>query len=156
METFNLPRLNQDKIKNLNRETASEIERQWELLSPVWLFSTPPLLAGQAPLSLEFPRQYWSGLLFPSPGDLPSLRTESGSPALQSDSLSSVIKNINNKEKPRNRCLHYLILSHSQWRINANIFQTLSKDRKGGNNCKLILHSPDMEIRQGHLKKRKL
>ena len=38
--------------------------------------------------SMEFPRQeYWSRLLFPSPGDLPDPGTESGSPALQSDSL---------------------------------------------------------------------
>ena len=40
--------------------------------------------------SVEFSRQeYWSGLLFPFPGDLPNLRTESGSPALQVDSLPS-------------------------------------------------------------------
>ena len=38
--------------------------------------SVPPqTLACQAPLSLVFPRQeYWSGLLFPPPGDLPSLQ----------------------------------------------------------------------------------
>ena len=42
----------------------------------------------QAPLSMEFPRQeYWSGLLFTSPGDLPDSRLEPGSPALQEDSL---------------------------------------------------------------------
>ena len=33
---------------------------------------TPRTAAHQAPLSMEFPRQgYWSGLPFPSPGDLP-------------------------------------------------------------------------------------
>ena len=41
-------------------------------------------------LSMEFSRQeYWSGLPFPSPGDLPDSGIETGSPALQADSLSS-------------------------------------------------------------------
>ena len=47
-------------------------------------------IAHQAPLSMGFSRQeYWSGLLFPSPGDLPNLGTEPGSPALQADASSS-------------------------------------------------------------------
>ena len=38
----------------------------------VWLFATPWTVAHQAPLSMGFPRQeYWNGLPFPSPGDLP-------------------------------------------------------------------------------------
>ena len=42
----------------------------------------------QAPLFMGFPRQeYWSGLPFPSPGDLPESGIEPGSPALQADSL---------------------------------------------------------------------
>ena len=42
----------------------------------------------QAPLSTEFSRQeYWSGLPFPSPGDLSDLGIELRSPALQADSL---------------------------------------------------------------------
>ena len=37
---------------------------------------------------MGFSRQeYWSGLLFPSPGDLPNPGIEPGSPALQADSL---------------------------------------------------------------------
>ena len=41
-------------------------------LSRVQLFVTPSTAACQAPLSMGFPRQeYWSGLLCPSPGDLP-------------------------------------------------------------------------------------
>ena len=51
---------------------------------------TPWTLAHQAPLSMGFSRQeYWSGLPFPSPGDLPHLGIESGTPALQADSLLS-------------------------------------------------------------------
>ena len=43
-----------------------------------------------APLSMGFSRQeYWSGLSFPSLGDLPNPGIESGSPALQADALSS-------------------------------------------------------------------
>ena len=37
----------------------------------------PWTVAGQAPLSMEFSRQaHWSGLPFPTPGDLPKLRME--------------------------------------------------------------------------------
>ena len=37
---------------------------------------------------MGFSRQgYWSGLPFPSPGDLPNPGTEPGSPALEEDSL---------------------------------------------------------------------
>ena len=42
------------------------------LLSHVQLFATPWTVDTQASLSIEFPRQeYWSGLPFPSPSDLP-------------------------------------------------------------------------------------
>ena len=59
-------------------------------LSHVQLFATPWTAAHQAPLSLEFSRQeYWSGLPFPSPGDLPDPGIEPGSPAPQADSLPS-------------------------------------------------------------------
>ena len=45
-------------------------------------------VAHQAPLSMGFPRQeYWSGLPFPSPGDLPNAGIKPKSPALQADSL---------------------------------------------------------------------
>ena len=47
-------------------------------------------VAHQAPLSMEFSRQeYWSGLPFPSPGDLPYPGIEPRSPALQADALPS-------------------------------------------------------------------
>ena len=48
------------------------------------------MIALQAPLSMEFSRQeYWSGLPFPSPGDLPDPGIEPGSPELQVDCLLS-------------------------------------------------------------------
>ena len=54
------------------------------------LFATAWTVAYQAPPSMGFPRQeYWSGLPFPSPGDLPNPGIEPGSPALQADALPS-------------------------------------------------------------------
>ena len=53
------------------------------MLSHVWLFATPRTVALQAPLSLEFSRQeYWNGLPFPTPGDLPDLGIKFSSPTL--------------------------------------------------------------------------
>ena len=51
-------------------------------------------------LSMEFSRQeYWSGLPFPSPGDLPDPGIEPGSPALQADSLLSELPGKPKKSK---------------------------------------------------------
>ena len=52
-------------------------------------FATSWTVAHQVPLSTGFSRQDWSGLPFPSPGDLPDGGIELGSPALQADSLPS-------------------------------------------------------------------
>ena len=58
-------------------------------LSRVRLFATPGTVAHQAP-SMEFFRQeYWSGLPFPSPEDLPDPGIEPGSPELEADALLS-------------------------------------------------------------------
>ena len=57
-------------------------------LSRVRLFVTPQIVAHQAPRSMGFPRQeYWSGLPFPSPGDLPDPEIKPVSSASQVDSL---------------------------------------------------------------------
>ena len=59
-------------------------------LSRVQLFATPWTVAYQASPSMGFSRQgYWSGLLFPSPGDLPDPGIEPGFPALRADALPS-------------------------------------------------------------------
>ena len=59
-------------------------------LSHVQLFGTPWTVTYQALLSIGFSRQeYWSGMPFPSPGDLPDPAMEPGSPALQTDALPS-------------------------------------------------------------------
>ena len=47
----------------------------------------PVDVATQVPLSMEFSRhEYWSGLPFPSPGDLPDPGIEPGSSTLRADS----------------------------------------------------------------------
>ena len=59
-------------------------------LSRVWLFAIPWTIAYQAPPSMGFSRQeFWSGLPFPSPGDLLNAGIKHGSPALQADALPS-------------------------------------------------------------------
>ena len=65
-------------------------ESEVKSLSCVRLFATPWTVAHQAPLSMGFSRQeYWNGLPFLSPGDLPDPGIEPESPALQADSLPS-------------------------------------------------------------------
>ena len=59
-------------------------------ISTVQLFVTPWTVARQASPSMGFSRQeYWRGLPIPSPGDLTNPGIESGSPALQAESLLS-------------------------------------------------------------------
>ena len=59
-------------------------------LSRVRLFATPWTVAYQAPQSMGFSRQeYWSGLPFPSPADLPDPGIERKYPIWEADSLLS-------------------------------------------------------------------
>ena len=59
-------------------------------LSRVRLFATPGTVAYQASLSVGFSRQeYWSGVPFPSLGDLPHPGIDPRSPALRADALPS-------------------------------------------------------------------
>ena len=63
---------------------------QAQSFRPVWLFATPWTVGHQAPLSMGFSRQeYWSGLPFSSPGDLPDPGIEPRSPTLEADALTS-------------------------------------------------------------------
>ena len=67
-----------DVLWRLSREMCVQAPR----LSPVWLFTTPWTVARRAPLSTGFSRrEHWSGLSFPSPGDLPDPGIETESPA---------------------------------------------------------------------------
>jgi len=56
----------------MNWDFMYPLSLQAQSLSHVWLFVTPWPVANKVPLPMEFPRQqYWSGLSFPSPGDIP-------------------------------------------------------------------------------------
>ena len=81
------------------------------MLSRVQLFATPWTVAPQAPLSMEFSRQeYWSGLPFPSPGDLPDPRIKPVSfafPALAGGFFTT--------EPPENCYILIISCSVSQW-----------------------------------------
>ena len=93
----------QDTEKGWGRHPGGCLARAW---APRSTLSTEPLVlvpdnqlcltvtawtaAHQAPLSMGFSRQeYWSGVPFTSPGDLPNPEIQAGSPALQADSLPS-------------------------------------------------------------------
>ena len=66
--------------------------------SHIQLFVTPWIIVHQVPLSMGFSRQeYWSGLLFLSPGDIPKPGIEPGSLTLQADSLLSELTGKPNK-----------------------------------------------------------
>ena len=71
-------------------KAADQQTEKVKSLGRVWLFATPGTVACQAPPSMGFSsRECWSGLAFPSPGDLPGPGIEPGSPTLQADSLLS-------------------------------------------------------------------
>ena len=70
-------------MKSQSIKLLSQVD-SWTLCDPM------DSSARQAPLSMEFSRQeYWSGLPFPSPEDLPNPGIKPGSPALQADCLPS-------------------------------------------------------------------
>ena len=72
------------QARSLPLVPPGKVKVKW--LSCVRLFLTPWAIAYQGPQSMEFSRQeYWSGLAFPSPGDLPDPGIEPGSPALRVD-----------------------------------------------------------------------
>ena len=71
-------------------ETLESQRKKVKLLSRIRLFATPWTVACQASPSIGFSKQeYWSGLPFPSPGDLLDSGIKPRSPAMQADSLLS-------------------------------------------------------------------
>ena len=75
-------------ISNWGNVDSARLRKKVKLLSRVWLFATPWTITHQVPPSMEFSRQeYWSGLPFPSPGDLLDPGIKPRSPNLQADSL---------------------------------------------------------------------
>ena len=91
----------QPKLKGQTASPFLQGRSEVKSLSLVRLFATSQTAASQAPLSMEFSRQeYWNGLPFPSPGDLPDSGIELRSPALQVDALPSKPSG-----KPKNRAV---------------------------------------------------
>ena len=88
-----------------------------ESLSCIWFFATPWTVAIQASLSMEFSRQeYWSGLPFPSPEELPNPGVEPWSPASQADSLSSALQGTPSKS------LSHVWLFVTPWTVATRLF----------------------------------
>ena len=72
------------RVSHRVKDHESEVAQSCPTLCDPWT------VVGQAPPSTGFSRQeYWSGLPFPSPGDLPDSGIRPGSPALQADSSLS-------------------------------------------------------------------
>ena len=83
------PYMTTGKTISLTRRTFVGKVQTNVSLSRIRLFVTPWIVAYQAPLSMGFSRQeYWSGLPFPSPGNLPHPGIEPRSPTLQAYSFT--------------------------------------------------------------------
>ena len=83
-------RAHTDIYDTIGRLHYFKVKVKVKSLSRVLLFATPWTVAYQAPPSMGFSRQeYWSGLPFPSPGDLSNPGIEPGYPAFQADALTS-------------------------------------------------------------------
>ena len=108
--TWKLPK--PDATGILWRLSQVHVHAQW--LSCVQLFEAPWTVACQTPPPMEFSRQeYWSGLPFPSPGDLPKPGVDPRSPASQADSLLSEPPWINPISSPS--------LFSGEWRVGLKI-----------------------------------
>ena len=76
-------------------------------LSCVWLLVTPWTVAYHAPLSIWFSRQeYWSGVPFSSPEDLPDPGIEHGSPA-----LPQMLYHMSHQGSPRRSFILHMVIS---------------------------------------------
>ena len=77
-------------VESMDTKPMNKVKVKVKSLSRVRLFATPWTVAYQAPPSMGFSGQeYWSGLPFPSPGDLPDPGIKPWSPAFQADTLTS-------------------------------------------------------------------
>ena len=88
-------------LENTLLNEGKKERKKEKSFSRVQLFMTPWTVAYETPPSMEFSRQeYWNGLPFASPGDLPNPGIKPGCPALQADALPSEPPRKPNKEKP--------------------------------------------------------
>ena len=89
--TCGMLRSSEKPVPQLESSPRSLQWRKWKVKVFVsGTLTTSRAVAHSAPLSMGFSRRgFWSGLPFPSPGDLPDSRIEPGSPTLQADALPS-------------------------------------------------------------------
>ena len=88
------------------------------MLSCVQLFAIPWTVAHQAPLSLGFPRQeYWSGLPFPSPGDLPWPRDRTRVSYIAGEFFTNWTTRLRNANLTTRTCIFHL----SCWQISKSL-----------------------------------
>ena len=101
----------------------------------------PWTVAHQAPLSMEFPRQeYWRGLPFSSPWDLPNPGIEPRSPVLQADSLLT---------EPPGKSLGCIVINYNKmWQYKSFLFPNANIatfcHRKNDVDSRTTLSSPVM------------
>ena len=104
-------------------------------LSRVRLFVKPWTVAHQAPLSLGFSRQeYWSGLPFPSPGELPDPGLKPRSPPLQADASTS--EPPGKPQTKRKQEMNPVLRMEQHWMIGKLEYTNISLRL---HNCKFIL-----------------
>ena len=93
-------------------------------LSRIRLFATPWTVAYQAP-SLRFSRQeYWSGLPFPSPEDLPKPGIEPGSSAWQANSWGNYIQYLTITYNEKEYVYNWITLQHI-WKLTQHCRSTI-------------------------------
>ena len=104
-------------------ECFGDIPMLCQVTSHVRHFATPWTVAQQAPLSMGFPRQeYWSGLPFPSPGDLPDPGIEPVS--FISPALAGRFFITSTTWVPSYPCQHYIFFKNYQKHLTRPIIST--------------------------------
>ena len=102
---------------------------------------TPSTIAYQASLSMGFSRQeYWSGLLFPSPGDLPDPGIEPRSPALRADALPS---------EPPGKPILCIREAHTMYKVDTN--KNLLYSAGNSTECSVMTYMGGQSKREGYM-----
>ena len=127
---------NFNKLENSIKDIAGNWRKSGGLVIKLCLtLATPWTVALQAPLFMGFPRQeYWSGMPFPSPGDLPNPGIETGSPALLEKAMathsSTLAWKISWAEEPgRLQSMGLLRVGHD-WATSLSLFTCMHWRRK--------------------------